>query len=1230
MDFNDIRNVLTTAALTAALLAPTGTYAFAEEALPVSNQIIEEIDMTQQADVLEPEEIISIEVEELPSYSSAELGTFSSLEAAFDAAMIAVKDYGTTFSFTYTGNMSNLKTDFSNAFNLVMQKPGNDYFHGTIKSWSYSYTSAGKISVNLEYRATLEQEQFVTKRVKEIAAELSQPGMSDFDKVLAVNEYVVTNTIYSRTAKTTPHHVYAYLTEGKAVCQAYALLTYRLLTEMGVEARYVVGYAGEAHAWNSVKIDGVWYHLDTTWNDPSFNGKDTLTNVGYKYFLVTSETLRKDHSWEEGIFPEATDNRHSYMHKIYLGIRHNGEIYYSDSTNNYALSKFNPETKHHETLLNRPSVHLAGNNEYIYFADLWNEDALTSYNIITKKTVVIDKVKASQLQIIDGFLHYKAGSTTKKYELPLSAEEQAVRNVDLKISTLSEFSTEAMLQDARNAYTALTDEQKAKVTSLAKLTQLEAAYPVNKAVADKMAIEVAKYSVTSSRADLLSIIAQFDKLTPAQQSHVSNKALIDSFKGVISEQNAKIEAVEKAIKALKTSSKTYLADIAEARKAYDALTDELKSAVASLSALTTAEANTEKAKTAYNLIDKLDGSSIEAIMAARAAYTDVPSTFRKHVTNLKALTTFEATVKNAIAAAKAIDAIDPASTKFVAQVKTARKAYDKAGIQQSLIPNAAEFLDTEKQALVFEQIAKLKVGNAKFIAQATKAKTNYDALTNKNLVTNIDKLNEAIEGIKPVQAMIAQIHALDGKSVVAITEARAAFNELSKIDRKYVTNIKALTALEKKFKSEISAIKAINAIKVDDKKFVAQVKSARKALNKVSDANKVLVTNAAAFETIEKQALLFEQISKLKPSAKYIDQVTTLKTAYDALAVKDLITNADKLTAAVEAVKPAQAVVAQIDALDDSSVEAIIAARTAYASLDKATQKFVTNVKQLAALEKKVKNPAAAIKAIKAIDPASTKFVSQVKSARKAYDKAGAQQSLVTNSTYFLDIEKQAAVFEQISKLKVSSAKYIAEVTAAKGSYDALTNKNLVTNAEVLIKAVETIKPAQAIIAQIEALDGKSIEAVAAARTAFNALPKAEQKYVTNSKALKTLEKQLTTPIKAMNLIEETKALDVSTSSYFKKAAAMKKAYVALSVDHKALVTNTADYNYHLALYEVKNAQKTRNWTAVTIDTFKTLAIDSVTTSNFEAVKTGFNELKAGTGTATVLEITTNVEKFIK
>lgn len=82
--------------------------------------------------------------------------------------------------------------------------------------------------------------------------------------------------------------VYGALVKGSAVCEGYAHSLCLLLNKVGIECYYVNGYGeSEPHMWNSVNIDGNWYHLDSTWNDNE--------NTYYNYFNLTDEQIEKDH-----------------------------------------------------------------------------------------------------------------------------------------------------------------------------------------------------------------------------------------------------------------------------------------------------------------------------------------------------------------------------------------------------------------------------------------------------------------------------------------------------------------------------------------------------------------------------------------------------------------------------------------------------------------------------------------------------------------------------------------------------------------------------------------------------------------------------------------------------------------------------------------------------------------------------------------------------------------------
>ena len=60
------------------------------------------------------------------------------------------------------------------------------------------------------------------------------------------------------------------------------------------------------HIWNAIFLDGKWYHLDLTWDDPVTNdGKDYLE---HNYFLISTTKLHNlditEHKFDQKVFSE--------------------------------------------------------------------------------------------------------------------------------------------------------------------------------------------------------------------------------------------------------------------------------------------------------------------------------------------------------------------------------------------------------------------------------------------------------------------------------------------------------------------------------------------------------------------------------------------------------------------------------------------------------------------------------------------------------------------------------------------------------------------------------------------------------------------------------------------------------------------------------------------------------------------------------------------------------------
>ena len=73
---------------------------------------------------------------------------------------------------------------------------------------------------------------------------------------------------------------YTFLRDGVGICQAYALTFLALCRGAGLEADLVVSDAMD-HAWNHVRVEGEWYHVDVTRDDPipAAEGTDEVNHL---------------------------------------------------------------------------------------------------------------------------------------------------------------------------------------------------------------------------------------------------------------------------------------------------------------------------------------------------------------------------------------------------------------------------------------------------------------------------------------------------------------------------------------------------------------------------------------------------------------------------------------------------------------------------------------------------------------------------------------------------------------------------------------------------------------------------------------------------------------------------------------------------------------------------------------------------------------------------------------
>ena len=119
------------------------------------------------------------------------------------------------------------------------------------------------------------------------------PDASDFEKVLAVNDLLCLNFSYEEEPDI--FDAYHFLKDKKGVCQSYTLTATALFNRLGIESAYAQSEAMN-HIWNLVCLDGSWYHLDITWNDPT---PDAFGRANHKNLLLNDADIAaaKHYDW---------------------------------------------------------------------------------------------------------------------------------------------------------------------------------------------------------------------------------------------------------------------------------------------------------------------------------------------------------------------------------------------------------------------------------------------------------------------------------------------------------------------------------------------------------------------------------------------------------------------------------------------------------------------------------------------------------------------------------------------------------------------------------------------------------------------------------------------------------------------------------------------------------------------------------------------------------------------
>lgn len=131
------------------------------------------------------------------------------------------------------------------------------------------------------------------------------PLKTDLEKILYIHNYLVANFEYDTSYKI--YDVYNFLTTGTGVCQAYTQTFNALMHRLGIECTSAINKP-EKHTWNIVSLDGEFYHIDCTHDDPL---GQSAGSVRYDLFLLSDSSItgHDSHtSWYTAMYDAVCDS----------------------------------------------------------------------------------------------------------------------------------------------------------------------------------------------------------------------------------------------------------------------------------------------------------------------------------------------------------------------------------------------------------------------------------------------------------------------------------------------------------------------------------------------------------------------------------------------------------------------------------------------------------------------------------------------------------------------------------------------------------------------------------------------------------------------------------------------------------------------------------------------------------------------------------------------------------
>jgi len=330
-----------------------------------------------------------------------------------------LKDYETKITLgKYGGN----KTKVADTYERVINDHPEIFYtkHGIL------YDTQSLYPQYVGSKKQIEKMKIALNKKTDAAVKIAKTKKTQTERVIYLHDYLVNSTEYDTenylkdTLPEDSFTAYGALMKGTAVCDGYAKALKLLLNKAGIWAVRVTGEGkGESHAWNLVKVDGKYFYVDATWNDPV--AEDKSAHLAYNYLLVPESVLAKDHTWNKKGLPKASSTKFKYLYTLEDFARYQSYVYYvNDKDSRLFRMNLNGSGKKLVARTSSSAIYsLKAAGDTLYFINLTDNQHLYKMKLTGENEWRVIKKSVSRLSIKGNYLYFYHNKTKKTEKIKI-------------------------------------------------------------------------------------------------------------------------------------------------------------------------------------------------------------------------------------------------------------------------------------------------------------------------------------------------------------------------------------------------------------------------------------------------------------------------------------------------------------------------------------------------------------------------------------------------------------------------------------------------------------------------------------------------------------------------------------------------------------------------------------------------------------------------------------------